>query len=190
MAMSTQAYDLPPIRRSSPRVPGSAEMPSAARPFTARVLDSLRKNGIKIAEITLHTGVSSHEVETDAVEEQPLYAEPFHVSVETAQKVNQPRSEGRRVIAVGTTAVRALESAWDGRKVSPARGFTRLYVHPKHGVHTVDGLISGFHDPFASHLAMLYAIAGQAMIRAAYTQAVDHGYLWHEFGDSHLILTK
>ena len=84
--------------------------------------------------------------------------------------------------------MRALESAWDGQKVCPARGFTRRYVHPGRGVHTVDGLITGLHDPLASHLAMLYAIAGADFVRDSYAEAVKHGYLWHEFGDSHLIL--
>jgi S-adenosylmethionine:tRNA ribosyltransferase-isomerase len=129
-------------------------------------------------------------VETERVEDHPLYAEPFHVPVGTARAVNAARREGRRVIAVGTTVVRALEAAWDGQKVVPARGFTRIYVHPQRGVHTLDGLLTGLHDPQASHLAMLYAIAGQEVIRAGYAEAVQHGYLWHEFGDSHLILTR
>jgi S-adenosylmethionine:tRNA ribosyltransferase-isomerase len=110
--------------------------------------------------------------------------------VGTARAVNAARREGRRVIAIGTTVVRALEAAWDGKQVSPARGFTRLYVHPQRGIHTVDGLLTGFHDPLASHLAMLYAVAGQDLVRAGYAEAVKHGYLWHEFGDSHLILTR
>jgi len=170
--------------------PGSAEMPSAARPFTARVLQSLQAKGIQMAGLLLHTGVSSLEVESDDVEEHPLYPESFHVPVETAQAVNAARAEGRRVIAVGTTAVRALESAWDGVQVHPTTGFTRLYVHPGRGVHVVDGLLSGLHDPATSHLAMLYAIAGQEMILSGYTEAVSEGYLWHEFGDSHLILPQ
>jgi S-adenosylmethionine:tRNA ribosyltransferase-isomerase len=170
--------------------PGSVEMPSAGYPFTRRVLDNLRDKGINIASIVLHTGVSSQEVEVDEVEDHPLYAEPFIVSASTARAVNRAKFEGRRVIAVGTTVVRALESAWDGEQVQPASGFTRLYVHPKRGVHTVDGLITGLHDPVTSHLAMLYAIAGQDVIRASYVEAVKEGYLWHEFGDSHLILTK
>ena len=91
---------------------------------------------------------------------------------------------------MGTTVVRALESAWDGEQVRPASGFTRLYEHPTRGVHTVDELITGLHDPVTSHLAMLYAIAGQEAIRASYAEAVREGYLWHEFGDSHLILVK
>jgi S-adenosylmethionine:tRNA ribosyltransferase-isomerase len=103
--------------------------------------------------------------------------------------VNSAREENRRVIAVGTTVVRALESAWDDGRVRAVSGFTRAYIHPGRGIHTVDGLITGLHDPVTSHLAMLYAIAGQERIRSAYAEAVREDYLWHEFGDSHLILT-
>jgi S-adenosylmethionine:tRNA ribosyltransferase-isomerase len=170
------------------RIPGSAEMPSAGRPFTRRVLHSLRRRGVQVASILLHTGVSSLEVETERLEQHPMYAEPFVVPPTTAEAVNSARSLGRRVIAVGTTVVRALESAWDGCEVRPARGFTRIFIHPERGTFTVDGLISGFHDPLASHLAMLYAVAGQELVRDAYMQAVDNRYLWHEFGDSHLIM--
>jgi S-adenosylmethionine:tRNA ribosyltransferase-isomerase len=170
------------------RQPGSAEMPSAGRPFTPRVVDALRARGIDLAEITLHTGVSSHEVEADEVERQPLYAEPFEVPRRTADWVTAARREGRPVIAVGTTVVRALESAWDGERVRAAAGFTRLMVHPGKPVHTVDGLLTGLHDPLASHLALLYALAPKEVVRAGYEEAVREGYLWHEFGDSHLIL--
>lgn len=166
------------------RMPGSAEMASAGRPFTARVVEALKSKGIGLAEITLHTGVSSHELEAEEIEEQVLYAEPFEVPKETADAVNQ----ARRVIAVGTTVVRALESAWDGERVRPAAGFTRLMVHPGRPVKTVDGLITGLHDPLASHLAMLYAIAPKELVREGYSEAVREGYLWHEFGDSHLLL--
>lgn len=169
-------------------VPGSAEMPSAAYPFTPRVVDRLRDHGVQIAAITLHTGVSSLEVESEIVEDHPLYPEPYHVPAAAARAVNAAIREGRRVIAVGTTVVRALETAWNGHEVAPGRGFTRLYVHPKRGVYVVDGLITGLHDPVTSHLAMLYTIGGQDLIRSAYAEAVREGYLWHEFGDSHLIL--
>lgn len=171
-------------------VPGSAEMPSAGRPFTKRVLAALRAAGVQVAGLTLHTGVSSLEVETATVDEHPMYAEPFHVPRATAAAVNSARARGRRVIAVGTTVVRALESAWNGQEVEPMRGFTRLMVSPARGVNTIDGLISGFHDPLASHLAMLYAVAGKEQIQSAYQEAVARRYLWHEFGDSHLILTR
>jgi S-adenosylmethionine:tRNA ribosyltransferase-isomerase len=181
-------YPLSAYQTIFARVPGSAEMPSAGRPFTRRVLQSLKQQGVQIASVLLHTGVSSLEVETSRLEEHPMYAEPFAVPETAAEAVNQARKEGRRVIAVGTTVVRALESAWDGCTVRPVRGFTRAFIHPARGVATVDGLISGFHDPLASHLAMLYAVAGQGLVREAYTQAVAQGYLWHEFGDSHLLL--
>lgn len=181
-------YPLAAYQTIFAKIPGSAEMPSAGRPFTRRLLRTLHARGIQLAGITLHTGVSSLEVETEEVEAQPLYAEPFQVSAGTAAAINRARREKRRVIAVGTTVVRALESAWDGQQIQAARGFTRLYVHPGRGVHTVDGLLSGLHDPLASHLAMLYALAGPELIRSAYQAAVAQEYLWHEFGDSHLIL--
>jgi S-adenosylmethionine:tRNA ribosyltransferase-isomerase len=185
-----ESYPLDFYQTIFARVPGSAEMPSAAYPFTQRVLDSLTTAGVEMSGIVLHTGVSSLEVEADEVESHPLYPEPFSVPAETAAAVNKARREGRRVIAVGTTVVRALESAWDGREVRAASGFTRVYVHHKRGVHAIDGLISGLHDPVTSHLAMLYAIAGQELIRSAYAEAIHEGYLWHEFGDSHLILAQ
>lgn len=185
-----EAYPMAAYQTLFAKIPGSAEMPSAGRPFTPRLMRALREHGVKLVGLTLHTGVSSLEVETEEVEEQPLCAEPFYVPVDTAKAINAARKAGRRVIAVGTTVIRALESAWDGKQICLARGFTRVYVHPQRGVHTVDGLITGFHDPFASHLAMLYALAGPALIKTAYAEAVQHGYLWHEFGDSHLILTK
>jgi S-adenosylmethionine:tRNA ribosyltransferase-isomerase len=165
--------------------PGSAEMPSAARPFTRRVVEELAWRDIRIASIELHTGVSSLETAAGA---GVLYPEPFAVPAETAAAVNLARRERRPVIAVGTTVVRALESAWDGHALRAASGFTRLFVEPHRGVHTVDGLITGLHDPEATHLAMLHAIAGELRIAAAYEEAVQAGYLWHEFGDSHLIL--
>jgi len=169
---------------------GSAEMPSAGRPFTQRVVDALRSKGIALAGITLHAGVSSHEVEAEAVEEQVLYAEPFQVPEAAAEAVTAARKEGRPVVAVGTTVVRALESTWDGERVRPAAGFTRLMIHPGRPVRTVNGLITGLHDPLASHLALLYSVAPKEVVRAGYAEAVREGYLWHEFGDSHLLLNQ
>ena len=170
------------------KVPGSAEMPSAGRPVTGRVIGALRDRGVYMAPIVLHTGVSGLEVETERVEDHPLYPEPFVVPPDTAEAVNRAREQGRPVIAVGTTVVRALESAWDGSRVRAAAGFTRRFVHPGRPASAVDGLITGLHDPLASHLAMLFAVADPEAVREAYTHAVREGYLWHEFGDSHLIL--
>ena len=181
-------YPLDAYQTMFATVPGSAEMPSAAQPFTPRVVAALRAKGVQIAGIVLHTGVSSLEVEAEHIEDHTLYPEPFQVPLATAQAVNDTRQERRRVIAVGTTVVRALESAWDGSQVRPMTAFTRLYVQPARGAHVVNGLITGLHDPVTSHLAMLYTLASQELIRSAYAEAVEQQYLWHEFGDSHLIL--
>ncbi len=169
------------------RVPGSAEMPSAARPFTPTLMDRLRRSGIQLASIVLHAGVSSLELSDAASPEQLMFPEPFEVPVGAARAINQARQEGRRVIAVGTTVVRALESAWDGCGVRPARGFTRLWLHPGSEPKVIDGLISGFHDPRSTHLALLYSFVGAKRIRASYREAVEERYLWHEFGDSQLV---
>ena len=183
-----QAFDLDSYQTIFASVPGSAEMPSAARPFTQGVIDNLRVKGVEIASIVLHTGVSSLEVTSEELEDQVMYPEPFEVSYSTAKAVNDAKNDGRNIIAVGTTVVRALESAWDGQQVRPTSGFTKIYIHPGRGISVVDGLVTGFHDPMASHLAMLYALAGEKIVRSAYTEAVKSRYLWHEFGDSNLIL--
>ncbi|MFD9220952.1 S-adenosylmethionine:tRNA ribosyltransferase-isomerase [Streptomyces sp. NPDC060064] len=167
----------------SPDGAGSAEMPSAARPFTARLVAALVSRGVQFAPITLHTGVASAEAH------EPPYPERFEVPATTAWLVNAARAGGGRIVAVGTTAVRALESAAgpDG-VVRAASGWTDLVITPGRGVHAVDGLLTGLHEPEASHLLMLEAIAGQAALCRSYTEAVRHLYLWHEFGDVHLIL--
>jgi len=169
---------------------GSAEMPSAARPFTPRVLAGLRARGVHITSIVLHTGVSSLEVETEELEDHPLYAEPFVVPAETATLIERARAERRLVLAVGTSVVRALESARESTgRVRPTAGFTRRYIHPGNPVGVVDGLLTGLHDPRSSHLAMLLAVAGPETVRNGYEEAVRERYFWHEFGDSHLLFT-
>ncbi|MFB7374502.1 S-adenosylmethionine:tRNA ribosyltransferase-isomerase [Streptomyces sp. NPDC056222] len=164
---------------------GSAEMPSAGRPFTAALVAELVRRGVQFAPLTLHTGVASAEAH------EPPYPERFEVPASTAWLVNAAKAGGGRVIAVGTTAVRALESAADGSGlVRAAAGWTDLVVTPTRGVRVVDGLLTGLHEPEASHLLMLEAIAGRPALRRAYTEAVQELYLWHEFGDVHLILPK
>ncbi len=158
-------------------VPGSAEMPSAGRPFTPALMGRLRARGVMVAPVTLHCGVSSPE------RHEPPFPEWFEVPESTARLVDRTRASGGRVIAVGTTVVRALESAPDG-----GSGWTGLVITPDRGVDVVDGLVTGWHEPEASHLQMLQAIAGGELLERSYEQALSHGYLWHEFGDSHLIL--
>jgi S-adenosylmethionine:tRNA ribosyltransferase-isomerase len=162
---------------------GSAEMPSAGRAFTPEILTRLVAQGVLVVPLLLHAGVASLE------SHEPLYEEFYRVPLATAQAVSQARAEGRRVIAVGTTVVRALESVANplGR-VHSGEGWTRLLITPERGVRVVDGILTGFHEPRATHLAMLEAIAGRGHLEAAYRAALERGYLWHEFGDLHLIL--
>ncbi|MEW1724966.1 S-adenosylmethionine:tRNA ribosyltransferase-isomerase [Streptomyces sp. NPDC093109] len=191
----------------SPDGAGSAEMPSAGRPFTARMVTELVRKGVLFAPLTLHTGVASTEAH------EPPYPERFEVPETTARLVNAVRAGGGRVIAVGTTAVRALESAAEpGRggaglesgpgdgagpgdatgpgnaTVRAASGWTDLVITPRRGVRAVDGLLTGLHEPRASHLLMLEAIAGGEALARGYGEALRLRYLWHEFGDVHLLL--
>lgn len=164
------------------RTAGSAEMPSAARPFTQAVVARLRRGGIEMATVTLHCGVASFEAP-----ERPG-AERFIVPAATAHRVNAARRDGRRVIAVGTTVVRALESSIDEGGAIASQGWTDLYIDARHRLKAVDALLSGFHDANATHVAMLRAFVDDELLGGAYAQAADRGYFYHEFGDVHLIL--
>jgi S-adenosylmethionine:tRNA ribosyltransferase-isomerase len=163
--------------------PGSAEMPSASRPFTDRVVTRLVTAGVQFAPVLLHTGVASPEAH-----ERP-YPERFTVTDHTARIVNEAKAAGGRIVAIGTTAVRALETATaDDGTVQAATGWTELIVTPARGVRAIDGLLTGFHEPRASHLDMLEAIAGRPLLDRVYTTAIATNYLWHEFGDVNLLL--
>ncbi len=176
------------------REPGSAEMPSASRPFSPSVVTRLASAGVLIAPLTLHCGVSSLEGDEDP------YPEPYDVPPATAELVNHVRARGNRVIAGGTTVVRALEtvalggsngsggSGGSGGRVTAGAGWTSHVVTPQTGVRAVDGLLTGLHEPRSSHLRMLAAFAGPSLLSRCYQAAVDAGYLWHEFGDVHLLL--
>ncbi len=178
-----QSWPLRSYQNVYATTPGSAEMPSAGRPFTPELITRLVASGVLIAPITLHAGVSSPE------RHEPPFPECFDIPAQTARLANAVRAWGGRVIAVGTTVVRALETAAgpDGT-VSARSGWTGLVITPERGLWTVDGLITGWHEPEASHLLMLEAAAGPDLLQASYEHALRHGYLWHEFGDSHLIL--
>ncbi len=167
------------------RLPGSAEMPSAARPFSSAVVTELVARGITIAPVTLHCGVSSLEAGEDP------YPEQYDVPPATARLVNLTRRSGGRVIAVGTTVVRALETAARVAGISgvaPRAGWTSHVVTPETGLRVVNGLLTGLHEPRSSHLRMLAAFHGQDLLRECYDAALEHRYLWHEFGDVHLLL--
>jgi S-adenosylmethionine:tRNA ribosyltransferase-isomerase len=163
--------------------PGSAEMPSAGRPLTADLLARLAARGVLVAPITLHTGVSSPE------RHEAPYPERYAVPATTARLVDAVRWWGGRIIAAGTTVVRALESAAQpGGGIEAAAGWTSVVITPERGLAVVDGLLTGWHEPRASHLLMLEAVAGEALLARSYAAALEHRYLWHEFGDSHLVL--
>lgn len=163
--------------------PGSAEMPSAGRAFTPELITRLVAQGVIIAPLLLHTGVASLE------EHEPPYAEYYRVPPETARLVNLARETGKRVIAVGTTVVRALESVTGAQGIThPGEGWTELVITPQRGIRTVNAILTGLHEPRASHLAMLEALAGREHLQITYGEALRERYLWHEFGDLHLIL--
>ena len=165
------------------RHPGSAEMASAARPFTTRLVTDLVARGIDVAPVTLHAGVSSLELG------EPPRPERVRVPATTAARVERARRDGARVVAVGTTVTRALEAAVDRRgRVRSLQGWTDLVLGPDRPAVVVGGLVTGWHEPGASHLHLLEAVAGGALVEAAYRAALDGPYLWHEFGDSALFL--
>jgi S-adenosylmethionine:tRNA ribosyltransferase-isomerase len=162
---------------------GSAEMPSAARPFTTALVAELAARGVLFAPLTLHAGVSSLELG-----ESP-YPERYRVPAATARVVNAVHGSGGRVVAVGTTVVRALETvARPSGALRAGEGLTSLVVTPERGLRAVDGLITGWHEPRSSHRRLLEAAAGPELLRDSYDEARAGGYRFHEFGDSHLIL--
>lgn len=171
--------------------PGSAEMPSAGRPFTAELVTRLVSRGVGIAPLVLHTGVASLE------SHEPPYEEWYRVPPQTAERVNATRRNGGRVIAVGTTVVRALETVTDGTGAAhEGEGWTDLVITPERALRSVSGLITGLHEPRATHLMLLErlvtgiaaGVCGPCHLERAYDEARRAGYLWHEFGDSHLIV--
>ncbi len=181
-AYLSRSFPLADYQTLFARQAGSSEMPSAARPFTERVVARLRDCGIEIATVTLHCGVASFETP-----ERPG-TERYAVSRAAADGVNAARGEGRRVIAVGTTVVRALESAATEDGVVASHGWTDLYVDETYRLKAVDALLSGFHDANATHVAMLRAFIDAELLEYAYAEAANRRYFYHEFGDVHLIL--
>ena len=162
---------------------GSAEMPSAGRAFTPRVITDLVAKGVQIAPLILHTGVASLE------SDEPPYEEYYRVPEPTARVINNAHKNGGRIVAVGTTVVRALETVADKTgRVYPGEGWTTLLISPERPMRIVDGLLTGMHEPSATHLSMLQALTGLDHLRVTYEAALNEGYLWHEFGDLHLIL--
>src|SRR6266567_69664 len=168
--------------------PGSAEMPSAGRAFTWKLLLDLKRRGIGSAYVVLHAGLSSY-LDDELDRQHPASEEEYFVNRVSARKISQTRERGGRVIAVGTTVVRALESAAsENGNVTEVRGYTRLKIDRQHRLRSVNGLLTGLHEPEASHLDLLSAFLPAEQIHAAYREAIARRYLWHEFGDLNLIL--
>ena len=163
-------------------------MPSAGRAFTWKSLFALRRAGIDFAYLVLHTGLSSY-LDDELDRAHPASEEEYFLSETAAEKINATRERGGRVIAVGTTVVRALESIAEANgRVQPAHAYTRLHIAGGHELKTVEGLLTGLHEPEASHLDLLSAFVAAKRIQAAYTEAIEKRYLWHEFGDLNLII--
>lgn len=162
---------------------GSAEMPSAGRAFTAELITQLVAHGVQIAPLLLHTGVASLE------KYEAPYEEYYRVPFETSRMINAAHAAGKRVIAVGTTVVRALETVTDRQGIVHAgEGWTDVVITPQRGIRAINALLTGLHEPQATHLEMLEALAGLEHLQTTYTEALRERYLWHEFGDLHLIL--
>jgi len=178
----TRRFPLSDYQTMFAREPGSSEMPSASRPFTPRVVSALHARGIDFATITLHCGVASFELA-----ERPGM-ERFTVPRETADALNAARAGGRRIIAIGTTVLRALESALQGNEIVASSGWTDLIIDSQSRIKSVDGFLTGFHDPKATHLWMLRAFTDAGLLASAYDEAGRRGYHYHEFGDVHLIV--
>jgi S-adenosylmethionine:tRNA ribosyltransferase-isomerase len=169
--------------------PGSAEMASAGRPFTVQTVRALRDRGVGLATLSLHAGLSTYG--DPAVDRRFVPPEAYRVPEATAAAVARCRAAGGRVVAVGTTVVRALETAATAGphgEVRAGSGVTRLRIGPGHRLLAVDGLLTGLHEPEASHLDLLGAFVDPEVLGRAYTAALDAGYLWHEFGDVCLVI--
>jgi S-adenosylmethionine:tRNA ribosyltransferase-isomerase len=168
--------------------PGSAELPSAGRAFTWKILLDLRRHGVQIAFITLHAGLSSFM--DDALDSQhPHTEEEYEIGTRAAEQIEATRQNGGRIIAIGTTVVKALESAQEASgKITNSHDYTSLHISEDTKLQVVDGLLTGFHEPYASHLDLLSAFLPPAVIQKAYNEAIRYSYLWHEFGDLNLIV--
>lgn len=179
-----QPWDLDYYQTIFASHPGSVEMPSAGRAFSWELIFKLKRKNILLDFIQLHTGLS-YLLDDNWNQTPEDNEEEYHISERTMERILQTKASGKRVIAVGTTVVRALESAARNGALS---GLTTLYIDNHYSLKIADGIITGFHEPQASHLDMLSAFVSEKHLLQAYDQAIDAGYLWHEFGDMNLIL--
>jgi S-adenosylmethionine:tRNA ribosyltransferase-isomerase len=171
------------------RVTGSAACPTAGLHFTANVLEKIRASGVEMAWITLHVGLGTFlPVRSDTVEEHVMHEETFQISEKTATAVNKAKREGRKVLAVGTTSLRALESAWGGNGLAAGMFSTRIFIYPGYEFKAVDQLFTNFHTPKSTLLILVSAFAGRESILDAYREAIFREYRFFSYGDAMLIL--
>jgi len=187
---TAKAWDIDAFQTVYATRAGSAEMPAAGRHFSAELLSELSNQGIHIAYVTLHTGLSSVSVKEDTFEEHTMYEERFEVSPEAAAIINATKARGKRVIAVGTTSVRVLETVGDqeGRVHAMPETETSLYVLPGYRYKVVDALVTNFHSARSSRMALVAAFAGKELTLRAYNEAIKEKYKFFEFGDATLTL--
>lgn len=185
-----QAWGLDYYQNVYSQFPGSSEMPSAGRAFTPELLQQLNRQGVGVVRIVLHTGVSNIDVEAEDVEQHSMYEEPYQISDEAAQLINHARERGGRVVAIGTTVVRTLETVADAHgRLEGRRGWTSLYITPGYRFKIVDALLTGLHEARSTRLILATAFSGdKELLLRAYRAALQRDYKWHEFGDCSLIL--
>ncbi|HLY39277.1 MAG TPA: tRNA preQ1(34) S-adenosylmethionine ribosyltransferase-isomerase QueA [Candidatus Binatia bacterium] len=170
------------------RVPGAVAAPTAGLHLTPSLLEAMRAAGIEVTALTLHVGPGTFmPVRTDDLDEHRMLAEPYEISAATAEAVATARATGRRVVAVGTTTVRALESAGASGEVAPGAGEAALFIRPGHRFRMIDALVTNFHLPRSTLLALVAAFAGWERVREAYAEAVRRGYRFYSFGDAMLV---
>lgn len=168
---------------------GSAAAPTAGLHFTPELLSQLREQGIQTAYVTLHVGLGTFRpVAVESIQDHVMHSEQYAISAETAALVNETRRQGGRVIAVGTTAVRTLETAGQSGQLQPCSGFTNIFIYPGYEYKIIDGLITNFHLPKSTLLMLVSALAGRERVLAAYKEAVEQRYRFFSFGDAMFIL--
>ncbi|NEQ28144.1 MAG: tRNA preQ1(34) S-adenosylmethionine ribosyltransferase-isomerase QueA, partial [Microcoleus sp. SIO2G3] len=171
--------------------PGAVAAPTAGLHFTPKLLDRLQQAGIDRAFVTLHTGVGTFRpVEVEDITTHPMHGEWLEVPAATVERIEQTRSQGGRIIAVGTTVIRALEGAAQSGKLKPFCGKTNLFIYPGYQWRVIDGLITNFHLPKSSLMMLVSALIGRSRLLALYEEAIRENYRFYSFGDATLILPE
>ncbi len=170
------------------KVDGSAAAPTAGLHFTTELLETLRQNGIEIEEVLLHVGLGTFKpVSEEDIEDHEMHSEYYEISQETADRINIAKAEGRRIISVGTTSTRALESAAKDGRLQAGSGWTNIFIYPGYKWQIIDGLITNFHLPKSTLMMLVSALSTREHILAAYKEAVAQRYRFFSFGDAMFI---